>query len=197
MILASRNAGKIRELRELLPGIGLAGLPAEIELPPEDGTTFAENALIKARAARAATGEAVVADDSGLVVDALGGEPGVRSARYAGEEATDAGNLERVLAKLAELDYRTGPERGHRARFVCVIALIEDDGSEHLFEGTCEGRLTPELRGAGGFGYDPAFIPDATGPDDFRTAAELGPDEKNRISHRGRAVRSLVRHLGI
>ncbi|MDQ2622153.1 MAG: RdgB/HAM1 family non-canonical purine NTP pyrophosphatase [Actinomycetota bacterium] len=191
MILASGNAHKVRELREILPGIDLEPLPEGIGMPPETGDTFAENALIKARAVRAATGEVVIADDSGLVVDSLAGRPGVRSARYAGEDATDGENLARVLE---DLEAAGGDGRG---RYVCVIALIDDEGREHLFEGFCEGRIVPEPRGDGGFGYDPAFVPEATGPDDSRTAAELSPDEKNAISHRGAAARALALHLGV
>ena len=191
MILASGNAHKVRELGEILPGIPLEPLPAGVEMPPETGETFAENALIKARAVRAATGAVVIADDSGIEVDALDGRPGVRSARYAGEDATDGENLARMLADLE----RAGGDG--RARYVCVIALIDEDGREHLFEGTCEGRVTDEPRGDGGFGYDPAFVPDATGPDDDRTAAELTPEEKHAISHRGAAARALARHLGV
>ena len=188
MILSSRNGHKVRELAEILPGVELRALPEEVELPPETGDTFEENALIKARAAREATAEEVIADDSGLEVDALGGRPGVRSARYAGEDATDGENLARLIADLAaEADPVS-------ARYVCVIALIDDSG-EHLFRGTCEGRLIREPRGEGGFGYDPAFVPEETGPGDDRTMAELSPGEKHAISHRGAAARLLARHL--
>lgn len=189
MILASRNRHKVRELAEILPGVALRPLPDEVELPPEDGETFVANALIKARAALAATGETAIADDSGLEVDGLAGRPGVRSARYAGEEATDQENLDKVLRDLAASD---GPAS---ARYVCVIALVEPDGRESVFEGICEGRLTQEPRGLGGFGYDPAFVPADTGPGDGRTMAELSPAEKHEISHRGRAARSLAAHL--
>lgn len=190
MILSSRNEHKVRELGEILPGVDLRALPAGIELPPETGTSFEENALIKARAAREATGEAVIADDSGIEVDALEGRPGVYSARYAGDDATDGENLAKVLADLAEA---TAGEAG-TARYVCVIALIDDEG-ERLFRGTCEGRLIQEPKGTGGFGYDPAFVPEATGPDDGRTMAELSPGEKNAISHRGAAARLLASSL--
>ncbi|MBN8867954.1 MAG: RdgB/HAM1 family non-canonical purine NTP pyrophosphatase [Solirubrobacterales bacterium] len=188
MILSTRNDHKVRELAEILPGTDLRALPEEVVLPPETGTTFEENALIKARAAREATGEVAVADDSGLEVDALGGRPGVYSARYAGEDATDGQNLEKVLADLAEAG-GVGT-----ARYVCAIALVDETG-EHLFRGTCEGRLVAEPRGDGGFGYDPAFVPDATGPEDGRTMAELSPEEKHAISHRGAAARLLAEHL--
>ncbi len=189
MILASRNRHKARELAEILPGVELHLLPDGVELPPEDGDTFAANALIKARAARDATGETAIADDSGLEVDGLGGEPGVRSARYAGQSATDQENLDKVLRELAS----SGGSPG--ARYICVIALAGQDGRESVFEGRCEGRLTHEPRGVGGFGYDPAFVPADTGPGDGRTMAELSPDEKNAISHRGRAARSLATFL--
>ncbi len=195
MILSSRNDHKVRELGEILTGVDLRGLPDEVELPPETGTTFEENALIKARAARESTGESVIADDSGLEVDALGGRPGVYSARYAGEDATDGENLARVLADLGEVESgRQG--RPFTARYVCVIALIDESG-EHLFRGTCEGEMTLEPKGDGGFGYDPAFVPEATGTEDCRTMAELSPEEKNRISHRGVAAGMLVAHLGV
>ena len=191
MILATRNEHKVRELAEILPGTGLRALPAEVELPPETGTSFEENALIKARAAHEATGETVIADDSGLEVDALQGKPGVYSARYAGESASDGENLEKVLADLAGAS--EDPGGSGTARYVCVIALIDDAG-EQLFRGTCEGRLIQEPRGDGGFGYDPAFVPEATGADQ-RTMAELSPEEKNLISHRGAAARLLAEHL--
>ncbi len=181
---------------EILAGVDLIPLPDEVELPPETGTTFEENALIKARAAREATGETVIADDSGLEVDALDGRPGVYSARYAGEDASDGENLGKVLSDLRELSAGDGESDGFTARYVCAIALIDETG-EHLFRGTCEGRITLEPRGDGGFGYDPAFVPAATAPDDLRTMAELSPDEKNRISHRGAAARMLASHLGI
>jgi XTP/dITP diphosphohydrolase len=160
-------------------------LPEDVELPPESGETFAENALIKARAARAQTGQAAIADDSGIVARALGNRPGVRSARYAGPEASDETNLDRLLTELA------GSSDRHVA-YVCVIAYAGEDGREELFEGRCEGELATEPRGSGGFGYDPAFIPVDTGPGDERTMAELGADEKHAISHRGRAARALA-----
>ena len=191
MILATRNDHKVRELAEILDR-DLSPLPEAVELPPETGTTFEENALIKARAAREATGATVIADDSGLEVDALDGRPGVYSARYAGENATDGENLSRVLADLAAASAES--DGSGAGRYVCVIALI-DDGGEHLFRGTCEGRLIQEPRGNGGFGYDPAFVPAATGAEDGRTMAELSPEEKNAISHRGAAATLLARHL--
>lgn len=189
MILASRNEHKLRELAEILPRVDLSPLPAEVEMPPEDGDSFAANALIKARAARAATGEAAVADDSGIAAVALDGRPGIHSARYAGEGASDAANLAKLLREVAA----AGEER--RAAYVCVIALVGAGGEERTFEGRCEGRLIMEPRGEGGFGYDPAFVPDDTGPGDERTMAELSAAEKHAISHRGRAARLLAEHL--
>jgi XTP/dITP diphosphohydrolase len=190
LLLATRNEHKLRELREALPGVEIDPLPPEIELPPEDGDTFAQNALGKARAAHAATGRAAVADDSGIEAYGLDGRPGVRSARYAGEGASDDQNL----AKLIE---EVGRQGDRRVAYVCAIALVEEDGSESLFEGRCEGRLASEPRGSGGFGYDPAFVPDDTGPGDDRTMAELTPGEKHAISNRGRAARKLASHLGV
>ena len=190
LILATRNDHKLRELREALPGIEIDPLPPEVELPPETGETFAENALGKARAAHAATGRVAVADDSGIEAYGLGGRPGVRSARYAGEEASDQENLEKLLREVGEQDDR-------RVAYVCAIALVDEDGSESAFEGRCEGTLAREPRGTRGFGYDPAFVPEDTGPDDERTMAELAPTEKHAISHRGRAARKLASHLGV
>jgi XTP/dITP diphosphohydrolase len=190
LLLATRNDHKLRELREALPGVELDPLPPEVELPPETGETFAENAVGKARAAHAATGRASIADDSGIEAYGLGGRPGVRSARYAGEDATDEENLDKLLEEVGE-------QEDDRVAYVCVIALVGEDGSESLFEGRCEGTLATEPRGTGGFGYDPAFVPDDTGPDDGRTMAELAPAEKHAISHRGRAARKLAAHLGI
>jgi XTP/dITP diphosphohydrolase len=190
LLLATRNPHKLRELREALPGIEIDPLPDDVELPPETGETFAQNALIKARAAQSATGRAAIADDSGIVAYGLGGRPGVRSARYAGENAGDEENLAKLLREVGEQDDR-------RVAYVSVIALVTEDGEESLFEGRCEGTLASEPRGSGGFGYDPAFIPDDTGTDDPRTMAELAPAEKHAISHRGRAARKLAEHLGV
>jgi len=190
LLLATRNEHKLRELREALPGVEIDPLPPEVELPPEEGETFAENALGKARAAHAATGRTAIADDSGIEAYGLAGRPGVRSARYAGEDATDEENLAKLLEEV-------GAQQDRRVAYVCAIALADEDGSESLFEGRCEGTLVCEPRGGGGFGYDPAFLPDDTGPDDGRTMAELAPAEKHAISHRGRAARKLAEHLGI
>ena len=190
-ILATRNQHKVREMAELLPGVDLRPLPDEIPSPPETGDSFEANALIKARSAHAATGEATIADDSGIEAAALGDAPGIYSARYAGEGASDEANLEKLLREVGA----AGPDR--RAAYVCAIALVDGGGHEYVFEATCEGRLLREGRGSGGFGYDPAFVPDETGRNDERTMAELSPAEKHAISHRGKAARMLARHLGL
>lgn len=191
MILSTRNRHKLREMGELLPTAELRPLPDEVELPPEDGDSFAANALIKARAARAATGEVVIADDSGIEAEDLGGVPGIYSARYAGEGASDEVNLAKLLR---DVDAAGGDRR---AAYFCALALIDEAGGEHVFEARCEGYLLERGRGEGGFGYDPAFVPDETGPDDLRTYSELSDAEKHAISHRGKAVRLLAAHLGI
>ncbi|HSC20151.1 MAG TPA: RdgB/HAM1 family non-canonical purine NTP pyrophosphatase [Solirubrobacterales bacterium] len=191
MILATRNPHKLGEMAELLPGVELQPLPEEVELPPETGDSFEANALIKARAAHAATGAVTIADDSGIEAADLGGAPGIYSARYAGEGASDETNLEKLLREVAAAD------GGRRAAYVCAIALIDEGGHEHVFEARCEGTLLREPRGSGGFGYDPAFVPDETGHNDRRTMAELTPEEKHAVSHRGKAARMLARHLGL
>ena len=191
MILATGNRHKLAEMEELLPTVDLQPLPPGFEMPPEDGDSFEANALIKARAARAATGAVTIADDSGIAAEDLGGAPGIYSARYAGEGASDEVNLDKLLR---EVDAAAG---NRRAAYVCAIALIDGDGVERVFEARCEGRLLDVRRGSGGFGYDPAFVPDDTGPGDDRTYAELSAAEKNAISHRGRAVRKLAQHLGL
>jgi len=189
LIFATGNRHKLREMRELLPGVELEALPEGVELPPEDGESFAAIALEKARAAHAATGRATIGDDSGIGAVALGGRPGIHSARYVGEGASDEENLAKLLREVAT----AGGSRG--AYYVCALALVEADGAEHVFEARCEGRLIEAPRGEGGFGYDPAFVPDATGPGDERTYSELSQAEKNEISHRGIAARLLARHL--
>jgi XTP/dITP diphosphohydrolase len=186
LVLASRNPHKLRELEPLLAPHELVPLPDRVELPPETGETFADNALIKARAAASATGEAAVADDSGIEAAALGGRPGVRSARYAGEQATDEQNLAKLLEEV--------PADGdRRVAYVCALAYVNGD-DERLAEARCEGELTHDPRGSGGFGYDPAFVP--ADYSDGRTMAELSPEEKDAISHRGRAARKLQEMLG-
>src|SRR3954469_8696744 len=152
LVLATRNDHKLRELREALPGVEIDPLPPEVELPPETGETFEENALGKARAPQGAPGRTAIADDSGIAAYGLGGQPGVRSARYAGEEATDEENLTKLLDEAPA---------GSRLTYVCAIAWVDPaSGEEHLVEGRCTGRLAQEPRGDGGFGYDPAFLPD-------------------------------------
>jgi XTP/dITP diphosphohydrolase len=188
LVVATRNEHKLRELGEIVTGVELEPLSPNVELPPEDGASFAENALIKARKARRATGMAAIADDSGIEARALGGAPGVRSARFAGPEATEEQNLSKLLRELDRSDDRA-------VAYVCVIAHVDEDGDEALFEGRCEGTLAREPRGSRGFGYDPAFVPDDTGPDDDRTMAELSAEEKHAISHRGRAARRLSEYL--
>jgi XTP/dITP diphosphohydrolase len=185
LLLATHNEHKRHELGRLLPSYEIALLPDAVVLPPEDGETFAENALGKARAAAAATGEVTIADDSGIEAAALGGAPGVRSARYAGEHATDEENLDKLL--------REAPA-GSGLAYVCALAYVDPAaGIERLFEERCTGRLAAEPRGEGGFGYDPAFLPD--GGDEVPlnlTMAELTAEQKDAISHRGRAARALA-----
>jgi XTP/dITP diphosphohydrolase len=188
LVLATRNAHKVQELEALLAPHEVVALPVHVQLPPEDGTTFADNALGKARAAAAALGTVVIADDSGIEAGALDGAPGVRSARFAGEDATDAENLALLLERAPA---------GSPLAYVCVIALVDPvAGTEELFEGHCTGRLDPAPRGSGGFGYDPAFLPDDAPGAPGRTMAELAPEEKAAISHRGRAARALRERLG-
>ncbi|MGK2936420.1 MAG: RdgB/HAM1 family non-canonical purine NTP pyrophosphatase [Solirubrobacteraceae bacterium] len=184
-VLATRNAHKAEEFADMLAPHGVDALPDEVTLPPEDGATFAENALGKARAAAAATGRVAIADDSGIESAALGGRPGVRSARFAGEDATDEDNLAKLLAEAPT---------GSAVAYVCALAYVDPaDGTEHVVEGRCTGTLAAEPRGDRGFGYDPAFLPDDR--DDGRTMAEITAEEKAVISHRGRAARALVEWL--
>jgi XTP/dITP diphosphohydrolase len=186
MVLATRNAHKLRELSQLMAPHELEPLPEDVELPPETGTTFASNALAKARAAAGATERTALADDSGIAAAALGGAPGVFSARYAGEGASDEENLAKLLREVP-------PEGDTRVAYVCALACVEPGGEEHLVEGRCEGELTHEPRGSGGFGYDPAFVPVEL--DDGRTMAQLSPEEKDAVSHRGRAARAMLERL--
>ena len=185
LLLATRNAHKLREFERLLPAVALDPLPGAVDTPPEDGDTYAANALIKARAAAAATGRAAIADDSGIEAEALGWAPGVRTARFAGEHATDTENLAKLAAEAPA---------GSRLRYVCVIAHVDPDGNERVFEGTTEGTVADAPRGERGFGYDPLFVPD-DGAGDGRTMAELSDAEKDAISHRGRAARALAEWL--
>ncbi|GAA2713741.1 MULTISPECIES: RdgB/HAM1 family non-canonical purine NTP pyrophosphatase [Streptomyces] len=189
LVLATRNAGKITELRAILGAAGLdvelVGTDAYPDVPDvkETGVTFAENALLKAHALARATGLPAVADDSGLCVDVLGGAPGILSARWAGRHGDDRANLELLLAQLSDI---ADEHRG--AHFACAAALALPDGTERVVEGRLEGTLRRAPSGSGGFGYDPILQP----LDDTRTCAELTPQEKNAISHRGKAFRGLV-----
>jgi XTP/dITP diphosphohydrolase len=185
LVLATRNPHKLREFEALLAPHRVLPLPDEVELPPETGDTFAENAADKARAAADATGMTAIADDSGIAAAALGGRPGVRSARDAGERASDEENLEKLLHEV--------PKDDRRVAYVCALACAEPNGGVHVVEARCEGVLATDPRGGGGFGYDPAFVP--LDRDDGRTMAELTPDEKDAISHRGRAARAFLAWL--
>lgn len=188
VVVATGNEGKLVEIRHALDVPGwvflspdeLGGAVLDVE---ETGATFEENALIKARAYAAAFGVAALADDSGLEVDALGGAPGVRSARWAGEPADDDANNARILSDLAGV-----PQSRRTARFRCAVALFDPEGGTLVAHGSCEGSLADTPRGTGGFGYDPLFLPDAT---PGRTMAELSLTEKGEISHRGAALRAL------
>jgi XTP/dITP diphosphohydrolase len=204
LLLATHNEHKRREFERLLGvsspgGWEIEALDDGVVLPPEDGETFAENALGKARAAALATSRVSIADDSGIAAAALGGAPGVRSARYAGEHASDLQNLEKLLREVPA---------GSPLEYVCVIAYVEPArGEERVFEGRCSGRRAAQPRGEGGFGYDPAFVPDDPAPEhELRAAddgsdgqqltmAELSPEQKDAISHRGRAARALLEWL--
>lgn len=188
VVVATGNRHKVDEIRSALAFTGwefvAAGEAGEWTEPEETGTTFLENARIKAHAAHEAFGLPSLADDSGLEVDALGGEPGVQSRYYAGPTATDAENNSRLLAALADL-----PAEKRTARFRSVIVLLARDGTETVAEGSCEGHIGLEPRGESGFGYDPLFRPDAA---EGRTMSQLAMDEKNAISHRGVALRELA-----
>lgn len=187
-MLATRNDHKVAEVTRLLAPFGLTvvPLPAEVVLPPEDGETYADNALIKARAGARALGRAVIADDSGVEAAALGGRPGVRSARYAGEHAGDAENLAKLIAEVPV---------GSDLRYVCALAFVDGGGMvgadpvEHVEHGYCAGRMAASAQGSGGFGYDPIFLPDEH---DGVTLAELTEAGKDAISHRGRALRAFA-----
>jgi XTP/dITP diphosphohydrolase len=183
LMLASRNAHKLAEFARILgPSHTVMPLPEDVELPPETGSSFSENALIKARAAAIATGRPAFADDSGISAAALSGAPGIRSARYAGEDATDEANLQKLLREV--------PQDGdRRVAYVCALVYFVPGEVPHVFEESCHGLLATTPRGSGGFGYDPAFVPRDL--DDGRTMAELTPEEKDAISHRGRAARAF------
>jgi XTP/dITP diphosphohydrolase len=201
IVVATGNPHKLAEIAAILAAVpeltaepptlvpmGELGVPS----PAEDGETFAANALLKARACAAATGSPALADDSGIQVVALGGEPGVRSARYAGEPTDDAANNALLLARLADVGALDPAAR--RASYVCAVALVLPDGTERVAEGRMEGHVVAAPRGRNGFGYDPLFVADATV--DGRTNGELASTEKDAISHRGAALRSLAPELG-
>jgi XTP/dITP diphosphohydrolase len=191
IVFASSNEGKVREIREMLEGMGIelvslsnyAGVPEIVE----DGKSFLENALKKARIISEFTGETVLADDSGLQVDALGGEPGIYSARYAGESATDEENNAALLTKLKNI-----PQEKRTAFFRCALVLYRIDGSYDYFEGKWNGQIIDERRGNNGFGYDPIFLV----PELKMTAAELPAEIKNKVSHRGQAFAQFKKKLG-
>ncbi|MGH2834359.1 MAG: non-canonical purine NTP pyrophosphatase [Solirubrobacteraceae bacterium] len=186
LLLATRNDHKRREFARLLGGVEVDVLPEEVVLPPEDGDTFAANALGKARAAAQATGRVSIADDSGIEAEALDGAPGVRSARYAGEQASDEQNLHKLIDEVPA---------DSALRYVCALAYVDPIGaSEQLFEGHCNGRMQTAARGQHGFGYDPVFLADE-GPEGL-TMAELSDAQKDAVSHRGEAVRALLAWLG-
>ncbi|HVE75369.1 MAG TPA: XTP/dITP diphosphatase [Actinomycetota bacterium] len=190
IVVSSRNKAKVAEVIEILSNLPVKLLTTEDvgdwgEID-EPGETFLENALIKARAVAAITGKPSLADDSGLEVDALGGQPGVHSARFAGPHATDEENNAKLM-KMME----GKPREKRNARYKCVVALVMPDGSEIAGIGSCEGTIGEDPRGSGGFGYDPYFVP----LEESRTMAELSPEEKHAISHRGKALRGLADQL--
>ncbi len=188
VVLATGNAGKVRELADLLRDFGLdvvAQTELGVESAEETGLTFIENAILKARHAAQVTGLPAIADDSGLAVDVLGGAPGIYSARYAGEDACDRQNLEKLLATLKDV-----PDEQRQAQFHCVLVYMRhaQDPTPLVFHGSWKGKITREAAGAGGFGYDPIFFV----PGEGKTAAELTRDEKRAISHRGQALKLLL-----
>lgn len=188
VVLATGNAGKVRELADLLRDFGLdvvAQTELGVESAEETGLTFIENAILKARHAAQVTGLPAIADDSGLAVEVLGGAPGIYSARYAGENATDQQNLEKLLATLKNV-----PDEQRKARFHCVLVYMRhaEDPTPLVFHGSWAGEITRDAAGAGGFGYDPIFFV----PGEGKTAAELTRDEKRAISHRGQALKLLL-----
>lgn len=191
LIMATGNENKVREIRQMLQGTKIevlslkdAGIQAEIE---ENGATFEENAAIKAETIRNLTGKIVMADDSGLEIDALGGEPGIRSARFMGEETSYAVKNRAILDRMKDV-----PEKERTARFVCAVAIAYPDQPTKIFRGTFEGRIAHEPKGENGFGYDPIFFV----PEKGCTSAELSPEDKNAVSHRGKALRQAVQALG-
>ena len=193
IIFATGNAGKLREAAEVLgPDFEIVS-PASLGITediPETGSTLQENSLQKARYLFERTGLPCFADDTGLEVDALGGAPGIYSARYAGPGHDHDANMAKLLAELKKIPDQVGDDGvSRRARFRTVVTLILADGQPHFFEGTCEGSIATARRGSGGFGYDPVFLPDAY---PGRTLAEVSEAEKNAVSHRGRAIRAMA-----
>lgn len=189
LVIATGNRGKRAEIRTLLGGIDVHSQDEyAIDSPAETGLTFVENAILKARHAAAVSGLPALADDSGLEVDALNGAPGIYSARYAGDSASDQDNIDKLLGALQEV-----PPLERTARFRCVVAILRhaSDPSPMLFDGTWEGQIATQRQGVNGFGYDPVFLI----PELDRTAAQLGIDEKNRLSHRAQALLTLGTHL--
>jgi XTP/dITP diphosphohydrolase len=190
ILIATANRGKVKEIQDLVRDLPIEFLSlADLDGYPEvveDGSTFEENALKKARALASATNLVSIADDSGLCVDALGGRPGVLSARYAGEGASDEDKCKLILEEMRDV-----PDWKRSARFVCVLALVTPDGEEKIFRGACEGRIIRELRGESGFGYDPIFFYQEAG----LTFAEMDREAKNEVSHRGRALRAFSEFL--
>ena len=190
LIFATGNENKMREIREILAGRGYeilsmkeAGIDIDVE---ENGKTFSENALIKARAISEASGELVLADDSGLEIDALGGEPGIYSARYMGHDTSYVEKNNNLIQRLEGV-----PDEKRTARFVCAMAAVFPNGREEVVVGTMEGRIGYEIAGENGFGYDPIFYL----PEYGKTSAEISPEEKNAISHRGKALRAIAELL--
>lgn len=191
IVFASGNPGKIREIADIFADLNISIVPQKefaIESPEETGTTFADNALLKARNASAQSGLPAMADDSGIVVDALGGRPGVRSARYAGEAATDEQNVDKLLAELADV-----PDEQRDGGFHCAAVLVMpgSDVAPLIVEAVWRGKILRERRGEGGFGYDPVFLDPSSG----KTGAQMTREEKNRVSHRGKAFRGLKKLL--
>jgi len=190
ILMATHNQGKVKEIRDLIKGHPVVFLSlsevGDISEVIEDGETFEENALKKARSISAATGLATLADDSGLCVDALDGRPGVRSARYAGDNTSDEQKYFKILEEMRDV-----PEKLRSARFVCVLAFVTPDGTEELFRGTCEGQITHEPMGKSGFGYDPIFFFEKAG----RTFGQMDRHSKNLVSHRGHALMQFADYL--
>ena len=191
IVLATGNAGKVRELAAMLQGLDIEILPQsalQVREAEETGLSFIENAILKARNAAEQTRLPAIADDSGLEVDALGGQPGIHSARYAGPQGGDRANVEKLLKAMQDL-----PELARSARFRCVIVYLKHaaDPAPFVAEGVWEGSILPAPRGSNGFGYDPVFLV----PERGRSSAELPPEEKNRLSHRGQALAKLIAHF--